>query len=655
MNASSYPVIGPPEKPIDQIQSEEDLVKALRMAIGEAEEAAASHISESNRNYQYIRGNQFIRKANNGDWITDTKNPYWRLRLRRDIINPVISTSLPVLHKLRPKMIVEADHPGEPVVAFINGQHIPLPIMGFTAASHLQRAVEAEWSRRQEEILQAELLLETMISGVAFRTYMPVMEAHNVVRIKPYLLSRSQFLGDPKGTDLATFSDFKFIIIEQWWDVADIERIYNIKEKSFAKGPGDDSYEPDDSGIYRRQYQFRDGDRMGIKQKHTTMTRRVYPVHTIFYNQGSPDVISYGKKPPKSLKYPLGREMVLINKTKLVGDRHNRYWHGRFPITAYQTMPMPHMQTGFSDVTPLVEIQNIVNILQNMIVTNAMALGVPQWLAEKGAVDTGDLTNEPGAIIEVQTGALGRGAVQRLDPGSIGTEIYTVLRDLQVYGMEDLGDVSDALQGKSLGSGASGVYANTLLGAALTKQGFRAQMLDAGHKRSAWLELMMMQQFLHVDEEYIRRNKDMGELLHMSLAMRELFFDVKVESQAELPHNPQSRINLAANLFSMGIFDLQEFLMFTGLNVRPDLEETLRRASEEFFMPAVPAETQAQIRTELELAKLRMQQAGGGMPPQGGGPGGQQSLPQNPANPPTNTGPAQNAGVSGDPSRTPVL
>ena len=161
--------------------------------------------------------------------------------------------------------------------------------------------------------------------------------------------------------------------------------------------------------------------------------------------------------------------MVLVNKTKLVGDRHNRYWHGRFPITAYQTMPMPHMQTGFSDVTPLIEIQNIVNILQNMIVTNVMSLSVPQWLVEKGAVDTGDITNEPGVIIETQTGALGRNAVQRLEPGSIGGDIYTILRDLQVYGMEDLGDVSDALQGKSLGSGASGVYANTVARSSVDK------------------------------------------------------------------------------------------------------------------------------------------------------------------------------------------
>ena len=655
MNASNNPILTPVDKPIDQIENQADLETVLRSSIGEAEEAAAQYISESNRNWQYVRGNQFLRQSESGRWVPDNRNPYWRLRLRRDIINPVVSTSLPVLHKLRPQIIVEADFPGEPVVAYMNEQHIPLEIEGGEAAGQLQRAMMAEWDRRSEEIMQAKVILEAMVSGAAFRTYMPRIDESGIVRVEPILLERNQFLGDPKGTDIANFADFKYIIIEQWWDVADIERIYRVKESSFARGPGEgDTYDPSDTGIYRRQYQYRDGGRMGVKHREVSMRRRMYPVHTIFYNQGSPDVISYGKKPPKSLNYPLGREMVMINRQKVVSDRHNRYWHGKFPITAYTTMPMPFMPTGFSDVSPLVEIQNMVNILQNMIVTNAMALGVPQWMVEEGTIKDGDITNEPGAIITATPGSLGRNAVQRLEPGTIGGEIYTILRDLQAYGMEDLGDVSDALQGKSLGSGASGVYANTLLGAALTKQGFRAQMLDVAHRRSAWIELMMMQQFMHVEEEFIRRNHDMGELIHMNLAMRELFFDAKVESKADLPHNPQARINLAAELLGMGIFDLEEFINFTGLPARPELLKELRAASE-FFMPAVPLQTQAEIRTELYLAKMRLEEAQQGLPPGGAGnAGGSQGAGAPTANMGRQEipgiGPGSSTGIAGSPS-----
>lgn len=650
-DARNNPLIPESSKPLDQISKEDDIVKTLNMMIGEAEEAAASEIRRANRNWEYLKGNQFLRRSETGDWITDTSNPYWRLRLQRDIIKPIVTTSLAVLHKLRPKMIIEADYPDGPVVAYHNGQHFPLPIQGSMAASQLQDAMESEWDRRSEEILQAELLIDCMVTGNAFRTYMPIYDETGIVRVRPYLLRRDQFLGDPKGSNIATFDDFKYIIIEQHWDVADIERVYGVKERQFAKGNVENPYYAEESGLYRRQYQWKQGSRLGQKYKEMNQARRTYPVHTIFYNQGTPDVIAYGKKAPKGLRYPLGRQMVLINGTKLVADRHNPYWHGRFPITAYQTTPMPHFGGGFSDLDPIIGIQDMVNILQNMVLTNAMVLGVPQWMMEKEAADPGDITNEPGVIIQVEPGALGRGAIERIEPGTIGGDIFNLLRDLQAYGTEDLGDVSEALQGKSLGSNASGVYANTLLGAALTKQGFRGQMIDAGHKRSAWIELMMMQQYMHVDEAYIHRNHDLGELMHMNLAMQELFFDVKVESQAELPHNPSARINMAAGLVEMGIMDIREFLLFTGLKVRPELEQKLNEASE-FFLPGVPAQIQAQIRTELEMAKLQMQGAQQGLPGSGQG---QRSLPAPSGEGPGITSGSGSGGVAGDPSRQPVL
>ena len=72
-------------------------------------------------------------------------------------------------------------------------------------------------------------------------------------------------------------------------------------------------------------------------------------------------------------------------------------------------------------------------------------------------------------------------------------------------------------------------------------------MLDGGHKRSAGIETSMTQQYLHIDTSMLRELKESGEYLEMNLAVRELFFDVKVESQADLPHNPQARINLATH------------------------------------------------------------------------------------------------------------
>ena len=209
------PAIPNNQKPLDQITQQDDVVKVLRTMIGEAEEGAAHEISLANKNYKYLKGEHFLRQGPKGDWITDTSNPYWRLRLKRDIIRPTQSTILPVLHKLRPRAMMEADFPDEQVVAYHENQHIPLGISGSSAAGHFQKIMEAEWERRGEEVLQAEMLIDVQVCGSAYRTYVPVYDAMGNTRIYPKLLARHEFLGDPNGSDLTTFADFKYVIIMQ--------------------------------------------------------------------------------------------------------------------------------------------------------------------------------------------------------------------------------------------------------------------------------------------------------------------------------------------------------------------------------------------------------------------------------------------------------
>jgi len=256
-----------------------------------------------------------------------------------------------------------------------------------------------------------------------------------------------------------------------------------------------------------------------------------------------------------------------------------------------------------------------------MILMNAITLGVPQWMVEEGAMDFVDITNEAGAIIPVKPGMLAAGAVQRLDPRQSPDDLYANLRDLQTHAQEDIGDLTEAIQGKAVTSNASGVLQNSALGAALTEKGFQAQMMDHGHQRAATIETSMVQQFMTIDTQTLLQDKERGELLEMNLAIRELFYDVKVESNADLPHNPIARIEFATSMLSLGIFDVKEFVLFLGLHPRPELMMQLEQASE-FFMPAIPHEQQSQIRLELEMAKMRMQEAQAGIPAEGGAPAG---------------------------------
>ena len=599
-------------KPLDQMVSEAEIIPTLQSMIGVSEEAAADRISEGNRNWNFVLDNQYIQRGADNDWIMSQDNPYWRSRIHRNILNPIVTTAAAVLHKLKPRMLVEADFPDENVFSYYEGSLVELPVNSTLAVGRLQDIVEAEWESRGEEIKQAEILLDCLVQGQSYRTYFPSYD-NGAWRIKTQTLAQEQFLGDPDGNELETFDDFKYVIFVKWMDVADIERIYRVKEKDFSRSEhGRDTFDDDDRGLYRMNYSWQQGSTPGVMERHGAGPgRRKYPVHTIYYNQGCPDILAYGQKAPKSLNYPLGRQMVLVNKTKLVSDRHNPYWWGRFPVTCYQTMPIPRMNFGFSDVSPVIGMQKAVNILQNMILTNALTLGVPQWIVEDGAVDETDINNEPGNVIHARPGAIGAGRFQMLTPQTFSADLYTIMRDMQNYGTENLGDMSEALQGKSFSSNASGVALNTLLGAALTKQGFRAQMLDKCHQRSAKIELSMTQQYLHADEGYLRRYHDLGELMDMNLALRDVFFDVTVESNSQMPHNSVARLNLGIQLFSLGIYDIEELIRFTGIPARAGLRKELQEASK-FFMPGVPTEFSNQVRAQLEMARIQAEQGGSG-------------------------------------------
>ncbi len=100
---------------------------------------------------------------------------------------------------------------------------------------------------------------------------------------------------------------------------------------------------------------------------------------------------------------------------------------------------------------------------------------------------------------------------------------------------------------------------NSALGAALTEKGFQARMMDHAHQRAATIETSMVQQFMTIDTQTLLQDKERGELLEMNLAIRELFYDVKVESNADLPHNrpqpvaPAAKPSAAAAPLQLGI------------------------------------------------------------------------------------------------------
>tara|TARA_Y100001938_G_scaffold151043_1_gene245429 strand:- start:5746 stop:7545 length:1800 start_codon:yes stop_codon:yes gene_type:complete len=557
-------------KSFDRITSEDEILEVFKTMKAEAEEKVKDRAKTVKRNRMVYMGNHYLRSSDDGYEIDD-RAPSWRLRVTRDLVGPMVETLRPILMRGVPKYEIEADFGWmQSVIVSDDGQEMPVPdLTDGQLAQRLESILEAEHDFRGEGIEVAKLLCDVLVGGTAYRKVIYNRERN---RVELPILDFENVLPDPYGT-MTDFADHKYVIVKTEMDAADIERRFGVKEEDF----GSDDEMTEGNGLVRRVTSF-------MRGKQTNMTtdekwkRKRYPVYELFYREASPELGIQSDKPIKSLKYPSGRVTVVINDKKVVYDKPNHYWHGEFPVVCYVGSPMPHQLFGKSDVDSLVPIQNATNVLYNMVIANAMLSANNQWIYEEGALAAEEITNQPGLMIPVSPGKMG--AIQRLDPARLPSDVFNMVKELEQFGQSDITGVQDVLMGREPSANSSGVLANTLQSAALTRQGFKMQSLDQSYRRQARLELGLVQQFADFqDPRYLKgeglRRMDMGEWMMWSEAMRDLVYDVKVESQSDIPHNLTARLNFAMQLLQTGVYDITEFLNFTGLKVRPELKDML--------------------------------------------------------------------------------
>ena len=589
-------------KSFDQIKDEEEILDCFSVLKEEAEEAISERVKKYGRNFLMYMGEHYLRDTGDENQVDD-RNPSWRFRVKRDMIGTMVDRLRPILMRGYPKYFVDADFADYPASLPTEGTEVPVPNMtDGDLAQHLQEIIEATHLKRGEGIEVAKLLVDVLVGGTADRK---VVFDKNHNRVLLPVLNFEHVLPDPYGGN-TDFSDHKYVIIRNDMDAADIERIYNIKESEF----GSSEEEVIGKGLIRKVKRYFRGSNNKMESDDRYRRRR-YPVYELFYNEATPNSVMEGEKEPNSLKFPRGRQLVIINEKKVVVDRHNPYWHGEFPLVSYVANPIPHQLFGRTEVDTLVPIQEATNILMNMIVTNAMLAGNNQWMYEEGALQAEEVTNQPGLMIPVSPGGLDR--VRRIDPAPLSGDTMALLKEMEHHGRSDISGVQDVLMGREPTNRARGVLANTLQAAALTRQGFKVQSLDESYRRQANMEISLIQQFADYQDPQMMKMMDMGEFNLWSESLRYLLYDVKVESQADFPHNVTSRINFAVQLVQMGVFDLEEFMTFTGVKVRPELRARIRQMSNQ-----VPMGAQAEAEANGGLAGL--ENLGMGVP--------QQAMPQ---------------------------
>jgi len=561
-------------KSLDALKNEDDILEAFNVLREEGEESARPRWRQMRKNAMVYMGDHYVREQDD-ELISDDKVPGYRFRISRDLIGPVIETLRPILMRGYPKYYLDADFPFMQATIDTELGEVPIPnTTDGELAQRLQDILANDHDHRNEGIQIAELLVDVLVGGTAYRkvVYDPVLNRVNLPILHP-----ENVIPDPYGTAI-DFSDSKYVIVKTDIDAADIERIYRVKEKDYA---GDDQGEYGASGLMgavSKVTRYLKPQAGGTLEKDTKYERRRYPVYELYYHEATPESTMQPDKPPKSLKYPNGRMMTIVNGRKIVVDRANPYWHREFPIVCYQANPLPHQFFGKTEIDQLVTVQQAVNILYNMIIANAMLAGNNQWMYEEGALLAEDVTNQPGLMIPVAQGAITGRKIERLTPAPISQDTYMLMREMENHGRADMAGVQDIMMGESK-SGMSGVLANSLQAAALTRQSFKMLALDESYRRQARLEIYMIQQFYEFQDPRVNRQWGDGEWLLWSEGMRDLLWDVKVESQADLPHNTVARINYAIQLLQIGVYDIEEFLNTTGIHIRPELRSKIRQAT----------------------------------------------------------------------------
>ena len=186
---------------------------------------------------------------------------------------------------------------------------------------------------------------------------------------------------------------------------------------------------------------------------------------------------------------------------------------------------------------------------------------------EEGSVNQENFQKigQPGAAVRVQRDALRQGRIKEVSPADFGAAIYNLMQSERDDAVTVAGDASPVLTGQVSSSVRSGRHAQTLLESANTQMAEGLRMLEVGHERTAYLEAVTLHQVADFRSPYFQQYFDLARYLEIDLAIRDLIFDVALESKSSLPSTSLSGMyNWYVSNYDRGAITLEELLKKTG-------------------------------------------------------------------------------------------
>jgi hypothetical protein len=315
-----------------------------------------------------------------------------------------------------------------------------------------------------------------------------------------------------------------------------------------------------------------------------------------------------------SKKYPKGRYVCIANGM-ILHDGELPYDDVLIPFHKYVNYLDPRKFWGISEVEQLASPQIILNKILSYTIDVLLYTSNPIWIVDHSAdVDTDNLNNIPGSIIEKSPGAeVRRENGPPLNPG------FTQILDRIINWFNDVSGSSDFSRGEAPGGVTAASAIEQLISASRTRIRQRMRNLDCYLKDAGrqWLNRVLQyytaprvyrltnqdgsQYFMkfHIDDvetEYgikkratIIKHDESGAEIGTSQLILSGELDLRVQSGSDLPFEASDKERKALALFDRQIIDADEVLEQLQY---PNKDKILQRLAERQAQAAAAAQTQ---------------------------------------------------------------
>ena len=339
------------------------------------------------------------------------------------------------------------------------------------------------------------------------------------------------------------------------------------------------------------------------------------------------------KKYTVKSKYPNGRYVCIANGL-ILHDGPLPYEDGLIPFSKYANYCDPRQFWGISETEQLESPQRAFNKILSYAIDIMLYCSNPQWVISNDAdVDTDNLTNQPGAIIEKSP----TGTVERIQGAQLPPQFMQML-DRLVGWFNDTAGQSDFSRGEAPGSVTAASAIEQLISASRTRIRQKQRNLDLYLKDAGRQYLNRVLQYYTIPRVFRLTGQD-GSPYWMKMTIEKMpddkgdtltaaiiqsyakapdgrtvstdpervylrgELDIKVQAGSDLPFEAADKERKALALFDRQIIDAEEVLDQIQY---PNKEKVLARLAQ---------------RQQEAMAQAQAQQAqqGGQMAPQQGG------------------------------------